>query len=75
MLKTLFTLERRKGFSLGFGVECANVEVQHPTRNYTEKQPTLTVVLLFFCWSLYFMVYKPAKIRLNRKERRANKLY
>lgn len=74
MLKSQFACERLDGFALAVGVEFVNVKVQHPYRNLKEKQPTFTLALSLIKWSIYLMIYKPAKIKFNRAERRANHL-
>lgn len=74
MLKAQFSRERVQGIGLGFVVEGANIEVQHPYNSSKAVQPTFTIAIRFYHWQLYLMVYRPAKVALNRKQRRANKL-
>lgn len=74
MLKAQFSKERLDGYGVAAGAEFCNVKVRHPYRNDHGVQPTFCVTLRIWRWQWYFMVYKPAQIRLNRKERRANNL-
>lgn len=74
MLKAQFSQERVQGIGLGFVIEGANIEVRHPYNYSKAVQPTFTIAIRFYHWQLYFMVYRPAKVALNRKQRRANKL-
>lgn len=72
MLKAQFSKERLDGYGVAIGVEYCNVKVRHPYRNYDERQPTFCVTIRLWCWQWYAMVYRPATIKLNRAERRAN---
>lgn len=74
MLKAQFSRERVQGIGLGFVIEGARIEVQHPYNSSKAVQPTFTIAIRFYHWQLYFMVYRPANMALNRKQRRANKL-
>lgn len=74
MLKAQFSHERVQGIGLGFVIEGARIKVQHPYNSIKAVQPTFTIALRFCHWQLYFMVYKPAELALNRKQRRANKM-
>lgn len=75
MLKAQFSHERVQGIGLGFVVEGARIKIQHPYNYIKVNQPTFTVAIRFYHWQYYFMVYKPANVALNRKQRRANKLH
>lgn len=75
MLKAQFSHERVQGIGLGFVIEGAGIKVQHPYNSIKAVQPTFTIAIRFYHWQYYFMVYKPAKVALNRKQRRANKFH
>ena len=75
MLKAQFSHERVQGVGLGFVVEGARIWVQHPYNSIKAVQSTFTIAIRFYHWQYYFMVYKPAKVGLNRKQRRANKFH
>lgn len=72
MLKAQLSNERVQGIGLGFVIEAARIKVQHPYNSSKAIQPTFTIALRFYHWQVYFMLYKPARIALNRKQRRAN---
>ena len=74
MLKAQFSHERVLGVGLGFVIEGARIKVQHPYNSIRAVQPTFTIAIRLYHWQLYFMVYKRAKMALNRKQRRANKM-
>lgn len=73
MLKAQFSRNRVDGYGLAIGAEFCRVKVKHPYRDVCDYQPTFTIALRVWCWEFYFMCYKPAKVMLNRKERRMNK--
>lgn len=75
MLKAQFSHERVQGVGLGFVIEGARIWVTHPYRSSKAVQSTFTIAVRFYNWQFYFMVYKPVKIPLNRRERRANKFH
>lgn len=75
MLKTLFSHERVQGVGIGFVVQGARFEVQHPYNSLKAFQPTFTIAIRFYHWQLYLAVYRPAKMALNRKQRRAYKFH
>lgn len=75
MLKAQLSKERLKHFVLLVGVELARIEVPHPYGGAPGKQPTLTMSLQFIRWAFYLSIYKPANLRLNRKQRRQNHLH
>lgn len=73
MFKAQFTKERLDGYGVAIGAEFCNVKVKHPyIAKYFVPQPTLTLALRVWQWSFYMMIYKPANIKLNRAQRRAN---
>lgn len=74
MIKAQFTKEQVQGIGLGFVIEGARIILQHPYNYSKAVQPTLTIAIRFYHWQLYLMVYRPAKVALNRKQRRANKI-
>lgn len=74
MLKAQFARERLDGYAMAVGIEFVKIKVKHPYRNLTENQPTLTLALTLVKWAFYLMIYKPAKLKFNRAERRANHL-
>lgn len=74
MIKVQFTQEKLEGYGVALGFEFSNVKVRHPYHKYDLKQPTFAASLRVWRWQGYMMVYKPAKVMLNRKERRANHL-
>lgn len=75
MLKANFSKEKLDGYGVAVGVEFVNVKVKLPYRSETLKQPTLSAVLRLLKWQFYLMVYKPANVTLNRKQRQANKFH
>lgn len=75
MIKAQFSKEKLNGYGLVVGFEFANVKVQHPYRSWSENQPTFTFAFRIWKWQFYLMIYKPANVTLNRKQRRANKLH
>lgn len=75
MLKANFTKEKLDGYGVAVGFEFVNVKVTHPYRSETLKQPTFSAVLRLLKWQFYLMIYKPANVTLNRKQRRANKFH
>lgn len=74
MLKAQFSKERLDGYGVAVGVEYANVKVPHPYNRGNVMQKTFAMTFRIWNRQFYFMVYKPAKILLTRKERRANHL-
>ena len=75
MLKAQFSHERVQGIGLGFVIEGARIWVQHPYNSSKAIQSTFTIAIRLWCWQFYFIIYKPVKLGLNRKQRRANKLH
>lgn len=73
-LKTVWGVDRFSGFGLGFSATFENVPVPHPYRKMELKQRSMILNLRFYHWDVWYMIYKPAKIALNRQERRANHL-
>lgn len=71
-LKYSATVRKMVGAGFGFIVFFENVKIKHPYHKYDVKQPSFIISLRFLFWDFYVMVYKPAKIMLNRAERRAN---
>ena len=65
-------VDKLDGGGFGFIIQFENVKVWHPYRKMNVKQPSFIINLRFLFWDFYVMVYKPAKIALNRAERRAN---
>lgn len=65
-------VEKLDGGGIGFMISFLRVKVWHPYRKMNMKQPSFIITLRFLFWDFYIMVYKPAKIALNRAERRAN---
>lgn len=74
ILKADWSIDRFDGFGLGLSFTFMNVPVPHPYRKIELKQRSLILVLRFYYWDVFFMIYKPVKIALNRQERRANHL-
>lgn len=72
MLKAQFSKEKLDGYGVAAGFEFSNVKVSHPYNRGFVKQPTFAATLRVLRWQFYAMVYRPAKILLTRKERRAN---
>ena len=70
-LKCSAAIEKIDGGGFGFIVLFENIKVKHPFHKYDVKQPSFIITLRFLFWDFYMMVYKPAKIPLNRAERRA----
>lgn len=73
-LKAVWGVDRFSGFGLGVSATFENVPVPHPYRKIELKQRSLIFNLRFYHWDVWYMIYKPAKIALNRKERQANHL-
>lgn len=71
-LKAVWGVDRFSGFGIGLSATFENVPVPHPYRKIELKQRSLVFVLRFYHWDVFFMIYKPVKIALNRQERRAN---
>lgn len=74
ILKADWAIDRFDGFGLGLSLTYENVAVPHPYRKIELKQRSLIFVLRIYHWDVFFMIYKPAKVALNRQERRANHL-
>lgn len=74
MLKIQLSQEKLEGYGVALGFEFLSVKVRHPYHKYDLEQPTFAASLRVWRWQGYIMVYRPAKIGLNRKERRANHL-
>ena len=74
LLKADWSIDRFDGFGLGLSVTFMNVPVPHPYRKIELKQRSLILNLRFYHWDVWCMFYKPAKVALNRQERRANHL-
>lgn len=74
LLKADWSIDHFDGFGLGLSVTFINVPVPHPYRKIELKQRSLIFVLRFYHWDVFFMIYKPANVALNRQERRANHL-
>lgn len=74
MIKASFSREKFKGFAFGIAFGMYDVPVPHPYNRGTVSQWSLHLLVRLFCYDLNFVVYKPAKILLTRKERRANKM-
>lgn len=75
MIKAQFTQSKVQGYGLALGIEFAKVKVRHPYHKYDVNQPTFTLALRILKREYYIIIYKPATIRLNRAERRANHLH
>lgn len=76
MFKAQFAKERLDGYGVAIGAEFVIVKVQHPYNKFLkESQPTFAMTLRFLRWQLFMMIYKPANIKLNRAQRRANHLH
>lgn len=75
MIKAQFAKSKVQGYGLALGIEFAMVKVRHPYHKYDVNQPTFTLAVRLLKREYFFMVYKPANIRLNRAERRANHLH
>lgn len=73
-LKFSASIVKLVGGGFGFMIWFEKAKVKHPYHKYDVKQPTFIITLRFLFWDCYFMVYKPAKIMLNRAERRANRM-
>lgn len=73
-LKAVWGVDRFSGFGLGLSATFENVPVPHPYRRIELKQRSLILNLRFYHWDVWCMFYKPAKVALNRQERRANHL-
>lgn len=71
MIKAQLSKEKLKGVGLMFGVEFSSIKVQHPRNTTYGMQPTLTIGCRLIRWAFYLSVYRPANLKLNRKERRA----
>lgn len=75
MLKAQFSKERLDGYGVAIGAEFVIIKVQHPYNRFLqESQPTFAITFRFLRWQFFLMIYKPANIKLNRAQRRANHL-
>lgn len=74
MIKASFSREKFKGFAFGISFGVYDVPVDHPYKRGTVSQWSLHLLVRVVCYDLNVVVYKPAKILLTRKERRANKM-
>ena len=70
MIKSQLTTERVPGFGLGIAVELCSVKVPTPYKGVTHSQPTFTLAIRFWKWQVYFIIYRPANVALNRHDRR-----
>lgn len=70
MIKILFSQEFTKDYALFLGVCFNNFEIPHPNKYVHPKQPTLTLSLSVWHWSVYMSIYKPTNVALNRQDRR-----
>lgn len=71
-IKARIGIERFSGFGLGMSIIYINIDVPHPYRRMNCVQPTFYLILRVICFEFYVQFYRPARIPLNRQERRAN---